>query len=46
MKSSADMVLVALNGRVVALDRDCGELLWQVPPARASAVTPRARPAS
>ena len=29
MKISEDMVFVALNGRVVALDRDSGELLWQ-----------------
>jgi hypothetical protein len=29
MKSSEDMVFVGLNGRVVALDRDTGELLWR-----------------
>jgi outer membrane protein assembly factor BamB len=29
MKSSEDLVFVGLNGRVVALDRDCGEILWQ-----------------
>jgi outer membrane protein assembly factor BamB len=29
MKTSEDMVFVALNGWVVALDRESGELLWQ-----------------
>ena len=29
MKAVEDMVFVALNGRVVALDRDSGESLWQ-----------------
>jgi hypothetical protein len=29
MKTSEDMVFVALNGRVVALDRESGEMLWQ-----------------
>jgi outer membrane protein assembly factor BamB len=29
MRTSEDMVFVALNGRVVALDRDSGDLLWQ-----------------
>ena len=29
MKAVEDMVFVALNGRVFALDRDSGELLWQ-----------------
>ncbi len=29
MKTSENMVFVALNGRVVALDRDSGEILWQ-----------------
>src|SRR5437870_2657308 len=29
MRTSEDMVFVSLNGRVVALDRDSGEILWQ-----------------
>jgi outer membrane protein assembly factor BamB len=29
MKTVEDMVFVALKGRVFALDRDSGELLWQ-----------------
>jgi hypothetical protein len=29
MKSSENMVFVGLNGRVVALDRESGKLVWQ-----------------
>jgi outer membrane protein assembly factor BamB len=29
MRAVEDMVFVALNGRVVALDRDSGQILWQ-----------------
>jgi hypothetical protein len=29
MKNSEDLIFVALNGKVVALDRDTGEILWQ-----------------
>jgi outer membrane protein assembly factor BamB len=31
MKSAEDMVFVALNRRVIALDRDSGELVWHWP---------------
>lgn len=28
MKNSEDLIFVALNGQVVGLDRDSGEILW------------------